>query len=87
LAGKLLALLHDIVPSASTIGLLHDPNVPESRPEAEDAQLAAGRLNLKITILDASTEREIDAAFATLAEQHLGALVVGVSPFFLSRRD
>jgi putative ABC transport system substrate-binding protein len=87
LAGKWLALLHDIVPSAATIGLLHDPNVPESRPETEDAQLAAGRLNLKITILNASTEREIDAAFATLAEQHLGALVVGTSPFLFSRRE
>jgi putative ABC transport system substrate-binding protein len=87
LAGKWLALLHDIVPSAATIGLLHDLNVPESRPETEDAQVAAGRLNLKIAILDASTEQEIDAAFATVAEQHVGALVVGTSPFLFSRRE
>jgi putative tryptophan/tyrosine transport system substrate-binding protein len=87
LVGKRLALLHDIVPSASTIGLLHDPNVPESLSEAEDAQGATGRLHIKVTILDASTEREIDAAFATLAEQHVGALVIGAGPLFLSRRD
>ena len=87
LAGKRLALLHDIVPSAATIGLLHDPNVPESRSEPEDAQLAAGQLNLKITILDASTERQIDAAFATLAKQHVGALISGAGPFLLSRRE
>ena len=87
LAGKRLALWHDIVPSAATIGLLHDPNVPETRSEPEDAQLAAGQLNLKITILDASTEREIDAAFATLAKQHVGALISGAGPFLLSRRE
>src|SRR6516225_10875943 len=87
LAGKWLALLHDIVPSAATIGLLHDPNIPESYSETENAQVAAGRLNLKITILDASTEREIDAAFATLAQQHVGALINGVSPFLLTRRE
>jgi ABC-type uncharacterized transport system substrate-binding protein len=86
LAGKWLALLHDIVPSAATIGLLHDPNVPESRSVAEDAQAAAARLNLKMAILNASTEREIDAAFATLAGQHVGALVSGTSPFLFSRR-
>jgi putative tryptophan/tyrosine transport system substrate-binding protein len=87
LAGKCIALMHDIVPSAATIGLLRDPNVPESRSEPEDAQVAAGRLNLKITIVDASTEREIDAAFATLANQHVGALVIGASAFLLGRRE
>jgi len=87
LAGKRLTLLHDIVPSAATMGLLHDPNLPESHSEAEEAQIAAGRLNLKITILDASTEQEINAAFGTLAEKHVGALVIGAGPFFLSRRE
>ena len=87
LAGKWLALLHDIVPSAATMGLLHDPNIPESYSETENAQVAAGRLNLKITTLDASTEQEINAAFATLAEKHVGALVIGTGPFFFSRRE
>jgi ABC-type uncharacterized transport system substrate-binding protein len=87
LSGKWLALLHDIVPSAATLGLLHDPDVPESRSEAGNAEHAARGLNIKLLILNASTEREIDAAFATLAEQHIGAVVIGTSPFLFSRRE
>jgi putative ABC transport system substrate-binding protein len=87
LTGKRLALLHDVVPNIATIGLLHDPSVPETRSEPADAQDAGRRLNLKVLVLNASTERQIDAAFATLAQQHIGALVVGGSPFLFGRRE
>ena len=81
LAGKRLALLHDIVPNLVTVGLLTDPNDPEESLQRVDAQGVAGRLNLKLVIMDASTEREIDAAFATFAQQQVGAVLLQQSVF------
>ena len=87
LAGKRLALLHDIVPTISTIGLLINPNDPEDSSQRADAQDAAGRFNLKLVVLNASTEREIDAAFAAFAQQQVGAVIGGSDPFLVSRRE
>jgi putative ABC transport system substrate-binding protein len=82
LAGKRLALLHDIVPNLVTVGLLTDPNDPEDSSQRVDAQDAARRLNLKLVVMNASTEREIDVAFATFAQQQVGAVVIGSDPFW-----
>src|SRR5215469_12937707 len=82
LAGKRLALLHDIIPNISTIGLLTGPSDPEESSQRADAQGVAGRLNLRLVIMNASTEREIDAAFATFAQQQVGAVIIGSNPFF-----
>jgi putative ABC transport system substrate-binding protein len=87
LAGKNVALLHDLVPSAATMALLINPGDPEAQPELLDTQDAARRLNLKLVVLNASTEREIDTAFATAARQQIGAVVVGSDPFLFSRRE
>jgi putative ABC transport system substrate-binding protein len=87
LAGKRLALLHDIVPTISTIGLLINPNDPEEASQRANAQEAARRFNLKLVALNASNEREIDAAFATFAQQQVGAVIGGSDPFLLSRRE
>jgi putative ABC transport system substrate-binding protein len=87
LTGKRLALLHDVVPAISTVGLLINPNDPEESSESADVQDAARRFNLKLVVMNASTEREIDAAFATFAQQQVGAVVVGSDPFFVSRRE
>jgi putative tryptophan/tyrosine transport system substrate-binding protein len=87
LAGKRVALLHDLVPTAATMALLVNPSDPEGQSEPPDAQDAARRLNLKLVVLNASTEREIDTAFATMAEQQVGGVVVASDPFFVSRRD
>ena len=86
-AGKRLALLHDIIPNISTVGLLTDPSDPEGSSQRADAQGVAGRLNLKLVIMNASTEREIDAAFATFAQQQVGAVIIGSNPFFTGRRE
>ncbi len=86
LSGKRLALLRDILPQIGTVGLLHDPMVPESRSEVDDTQEIARRLNLKLMVLNASTEQEIDTAFATLSEQHIGAVLVGSGAYLFSRR-
>jgi len=86
-AGKRLALLHDLVPTAATMALLVNPSNPEGQSEPPDTQDAARRLNLKLVVLNAGTEREIDTAFATIAQQQIGAVIVGGDPFFASRRE
>ena len=86
LAGKRLAFLHDVVPNISTVGLLINPSDPEESSQQADAQDAARRFKLKLVVLNASNEREIDAAFATFAQQLVGAVISGSDPFLLSRR-
>ena len=84
-AGKRLALLHDIIPNISTVGLLTDPS--EGSSQRADAQGVASQLNLKLVIMNARTEREIDAAFATFAQQQVGAVIIGSNPYFTARRE
>ncbi len=87
LAGKRVALLHDLVPTTETMALLVNSSDPEGQPEPSDAQDATGRLNLKLVVLNASTEREIDTAFTNIAQQQVSAVVVGSDPFLFSRRE
>jgi putative tryptophan/tyrosine transport system substrate-binding protein len=87
LAGKRLALLHDIAPNISTVGLLANPSDPDDASQRADAQGVAGRLNIKLVIMNASTEQEIDVAFATFAQQKVGAVVIASDPFLFSRRE
>ena len=87
LAGKRVALLHDLIPTATTIALLLNPRDPEGSVEPPDVQDAARRLNLKLTVLNASTDREIDTAFASIAQQQVNGLVVASDPFLFSRRE
>jgi putative tryptophan/tyrosine transport system substrate-binding protein len=86
-AGKRVALLHDLVPTAATMALLINPSDPESQSEQPNVLDAVRRLNLKLVVLNASTEREIDTAFVTIAQQQVGAVFVGTDPFFYSRRE
>ena len=78
--------LHDVIPSISTIGLLTNPRNTDESSQLADAQDAARRFKLKLVVLNASNEREIDAAFATFAQQQVGAVISGSDPFLLSRR-
>src|SRR5262249_21678305 len=88
-AGKRLALLHDIVPNISTIGFLTNPggDLDEQSSQRADVQDVARRFDLKLVVMNASTEREIDAAFATFAQQQVGAVVVASDPFLVNRRE
>jgi putative ABC transport system substrate-binding protein len=86
LVAKRLGLLHEVAPNAAVIGLIENPEDPEAEPRPT-AQEAARALGLRLLVLQADSESEIDAAFATLAQQQVGALVVGAGPFFLSRRN
>jgi putative ABC transport system substrate-binding protein len=56
-------------------------------PQVQDAQAAAGKLNLKLSVMTAVTESDFDRVFATLAQQRTNALLVSADPFFSSRRE
>jgi putative tryptophan/tyrosine transport system substrate-binding protein len=85
LGAKGLALLHDLVPSTETIGFLENPNNPIFDLTTRDVLAAAPVVGLKVQILKASTDREIDTAFVSLIQVRTGALLVGNDPFFNSR--
>jgi len=84
---KRFELLHDLVPNATTIAFLANPKFPSAESETREAQATARALGLNLIVLNASTEHEIDVTFATLVEQHVGALVITGDAFFVSRRD
>jgi putative ABC transport system substrate-binding protein len=83
---KRLELLSELVPQAKVIALLVNPNNASAEPQIRDVQEAAGTKGVRLRILKASTENEIDAAFATLGQLHAEALLVGTDPFFINRR-
>jgi len=85
---KLLELLSELVPRASVIALLVNPNdAPSAERTMRDVQAAARLKERQLHILKAGNESEIDAAFATLDQMHVGALFVGADAFFNSRRE
>jgi putative ABC transport system substrate-binding protein len=84
---KRLELLSELIPQARVIALLANPNNAYTEPMIRVVQEAARAKGVQLPILKASTESEIDAAFATLVELHAGGLVVGADAFFLSRRE
>jgi putative tryptophan/tyrosine transport system substrate-binding protein len=87
LGGKQVGLLRELVPKASIIGFLMNPNEPTSEPQVDDVQVAAREIGAQLIVLRASTERDIDAAFATLVEQRAGALILAVGALFLTQAD
>jgi putative ABC transport system substrate-binding protein len=87
LAPKRLELLSELVPQARVIALLVNPNNTAHDGVARDVQEAARTKGVQLPILNAATEREIDAAFASLVQLHAGALLIGSDPFFFARRE
>jgi putative ABC transport system substrate-binding protein len=84
---KRLGLLHELVPKAVRVAVLVNPvNATNTETTLRDVQEAARTIGLQIQILNASTSREIDAAFATLARERPDALFVAPEAFFVSRR-
>jgi putative tryptophan/tyrosine transport system substrate-binding protein len=84
---KRLELLCELVPQAGVIALLVNPNSPTAEHLIRDVEEAARARGVKLDILKASSESEIDTAFATLVQLHAGGLVVGADPFFFGRRE
>ena len=85
LGAKGLALLHELVPSTATIGFLENPNNPIFELTTRDVEAAAAAIGLKVQILKAGTDREIDAAFVSLVQARTRALLVGGDVFFNNR--
>jgi putative ABC transport system substrate-binding protein len=87
LVAKRLGLLHDLIPTATIIGLLVNPIDPITETQTRDMEEAARPLELQTHVLNASTEGEINTAFATLPQLRIGALLVGAGNFFIGRRE
>jgi putative ABC transport system substrate-binding protein len=86
LAAKRMELLHEMVPAAARVAVLSDPTFTLTESYVRDAETAARAMGIQIQVLNASTSREINAAFATIARERPDALYVGTSPLFVTRR-
>jgi putative ABC transport system substrate-binding protein len=86
-ARKRLALLHELVPAATTMAyLINHANPGYTEAGLRELAEAVSHLGVRLLILEAANPSEIELAFATLAEQRVGALLVGTDPFFLAQR-
>ena len=86
LEAKRLGLLHELLPQATVIAALVDPNFLTAASQLNDLQDAARSLGKELHVLQASTESDLDSRFATLARQRPDALIVAAAPFFTARR-
>jgi putative ABC transport system substrate-binding protein len=84
---KRIELAHQLVPSGSALATLTNSKFPLALAEAHDMQAAAHSLGLQLTVLDASTEGEIDAVFASLGRQKADALLITTDPFLYGQRE
>jgi putative tryptophan/tyrosine transport system substrate-binding protein len=85
---KRLELVHELVPTATVVGLLVNPTNPnEAEPTTKNLQAAARSLGLEMHVLHASAEGDFDAAFATIIQLQAGALAIGTDPLFTSRLE
>jgi putative tryptophan/tyrosine transport system substrate-binding protein len=87
LGEKNLATLHELVPNAVVIGALVNPNNPNWEPQSRDLQAAARALGLRLVILAAGSDREIDTVFATLKEWQIEALLLTADGLFFGLAD
>jgi putative ABC transport system substrate-binding protein len=87
LGSKQLGLLRELAPGTTAIAVLTNPNFPGTERQLKDVETAARVLGLQLMALRASSEREMETAFATMARQSGVALLLGVDPFLLERRD
>ena len=87
LEAKRLELLREVVPQASIIGVLINPKYPAAKIQTQEVQEATARLGVKLVLMNASNEPEVDAAFAGFVEQKVGAILACNDPFFGSYRE
>src|SRR5262249_46082813 len=87
LGAKRLELLHELVPKASNIGLFMNPTQVDADIQTKDVQEAGVRLGLSVHILKATNEEEVDAAFGSLAQRKIEALIITADPFLSSSRS
>jgi putative tryptophan/tyrosine transport system substrate-binding protein len=87
LGTKRLETLRVLVPSATLIGFLINAGNPTSESQTRDMQVAARALGIELLVLNASSERDIHAAFASFVQQRVNAVIIGADSLFISRRD
>jgi putative ABC transport system substrate-binding protein len=85
LEAKRLEMLHELVPTAKLIAVLVNPKNPQFEIQTNELAAASRSAGQEILVLKASTNSEIDAAFATLADRHAGAAIIGQDTFFTSQ--
>jgi putative ABC transport system substrate-binding protein len=83
---KQVDLLHDLVPRATMLGVLINPNNPRYQSDVRDVQAAARALGLEIHVAKAGHESDLDAAFVDFTEHNAGALLIAGDAFFLAER-
>jgi putative ABC transport system substrate-binding protein len=85
---KKLQLIHEVVPAATTMGILLNPaNKAVTEAQSNEFQTGARALGLQLHVLNASTEREIEDAFANFKQMRVGGLAIGTDGFFVSRSE
>jgi putative ABC transport system substrate-binding protein len=87
LGAKRLELVSEAVSKDAVLGLLVNPNNPNAEPDTKDLQSAAQALGRRLEVLSASTEREIESAFAAAVERKVGALFINIDSVLFSRSD
>jgi putative tryptophan/tyrosine transport system substrate-binding protein len=84
---KRLQLLHELLPTADHVAFLVNSNYPVTTSELEDMKAAASDMALKVSTFNASSENDLDAAFAAMVNAQTKALIVQNEPYFNNRRD
>jgi len=87
LGAKRMELLRMLVPGFDVMGVLVDPNSPESMVQTRDLQDVAKRLSQPIIVINAPTDAEIDMAFSTMRQRKVSAFIASGSPFYNARRE
>jgi putative tryptophan/tyrosine transport system substrate-binding protein len=87
LGPKRVELLHDLVPAADTIALLANPGNVNIKTDEPEIRAAADRLKQRLEVLTASTESDLEEAFAAMVQHRVGSLIVTPDPFLFSRRE
>ena len=87
LGAKRLELVSEAVPKDARLALLVNPNNPNAGPDTKELQTAAAALGRHLEIFQASSEREIETAFAAAVERKVGALFINTDPFFFEQRE
>jgi putative ABC transport system substrate-binding protein len=84
---KRLSLLHELTPGVPLIGALLNPNSPDAARQLPEIEQAARTIGRRLVVAKASNDEELNAAFALLLQQGIGALLVAADPYFDTRRD
>jgi putative ABC transport system substrate-binding protein len=84
---KRLGFLHEIVPQAAVVGLIVNPNYAQATAQIRQIEGAAHGIGVQVNVLQVSSDEDIDTAFKTIAQQRIGAVIVGADPFIDTRRD